>query len=97
VNGRYLLVIAFLALLAGAVTISKVVRDKEENIPVTSTFIGAAWAGVLVPFFIMAYWMLFDARIPAASLATIAMSACLCLFGAIAVSKNVRDLECAKK
>lgn len=97
VNGRYLLIIAFLALLAGVVTVAKVVRDREEGIPTTAMFAGVAWAAALAPFTIVGYWMIFDSTIPVTNRALIAMAGCLCVFGAIAVSKNTRDLECLKR
>ncbi len=97
VNGRYLLIVAFLALLAGVVTVAKVVRDKEEGIPVTGMFAGVAWTAALAPFIIVGYWMIFDATIPVTNLALIAMAGCLCVFGTIAVAKNTRDLECVKR
>jgi uncharacterized membrane protein YiaA len=89
-------VTVFLFGLFGAVAVSKSVRDKLENIPVSSLFYGLSWVAAIIPilFIVIALW---NADMGVSEKGFYGMSISLTMFATIAIQKNVRDLQAAKK
>lgn len=82
--------------LFSAVAVQKSVRDKEENIPVSSIFYGISWASVLivVTLFVLG---LVNAEIWPSEKGFYVFGFILALFGAISTQKATRDMEADKK
>lgn len=78
--------------LFSAVSLQKSVRDRVEGIPVTSLYFGLCWTsvGIAVLLLVIGLW---NATLPPMEKGFYAMAFLLALFGAVAVQKNVRDLE----
>jgi uncharacterized membrane protein YiaA len=81
--------------LFSAVSLQKSVRDRNEGIPVTSLYFGLCWVsvGLAVLLLVIGLW---NATIASIEKGFYAMAFLLALFGAVAVQKNVRDLEAFK-
>jgi len=88
-KGFYLTVLLFG--LFAAVSLQKAVRDQMEDVPVTSLYLGLAWAAVIAALVLLTVG-LWNAEIEPSEKGFYAMSFVLSLFSAVAVQKNVRDL-----
>ena len=88
-KGFYLTVLLFG--LFAAVSLQKAVRDQMEDVPVTSLYLGLAWAAVISALVLLTVG-LWNAEIEPSEKGFFAMSFVLSLFSAVAVQKNVRDL-----
>jgi uncharacterized membrane protein YiaA len=77
--------------LFGAVSLQKSVRDRAEGIPVTGIYFGLCWIAVLSSLVLLSVG-LWNAALAPSEKGFYAMSFALCLFAAVAVQKNVRDL-----
>ncbi len=93
-KGFYLTVL-MLGLFA-AVSLQKSVRDRSEGIPVTSLYLGIAWFAVTASIVLLTVG-LWNAGLAASEKGFYAMSFVLSLFSAVAVQKNVRDLDRAHR
>lgn len=89
-KGYYLVVILY-ALFA-SVSLQKVVRDKLEGLPVTAIYFGLCWASVIMCIGLLALG-LWNASLELSEKGFYLISFLLSLFGAVAVQKNIRDLE----
>lgn len=89
-KGYYLILMLFG--LFSAVSLQKVVRDKLENIPVTHIYYALCWASLLISILLLAVG-LWNAALALSEKGFYAMSFILSLFGAVAVQKNIRDIE----
>lgn len=78
--------------LFSAVSLQKSVRDRLESIPVTNMYFGLCWfsVGLVLVLLLVGLW---NATLPYAEKGFYAMSFLLSLFGAVAVQKNVRDVQ----
>lgn len=95
---KYFLYTAFLFSIFGALSVSKVVRDKEEKIPVTGLYYGLSFVAALAPFVIGGYYLAVDAlAIPVTNRGLIGMAFVVATFATITIAKNERDKQCLKK
>jgi uncharacterized membrane protein YiaA len=78
--------------LFSAVSLQKSVRDRLEHIPVTSLYFGLCWVSLGLALVLLAVG-LFNATLGLSEKGFYAMSFLLSLFAAVAVQKNVRDVE----
>jgi uncharacterized membrane protein YiaA len=78
--------------LFSAVSVQKSVRDRLEGVPVSNMYYGLAWFSVLLSITLLTVG-LWNAKLLDSEKGFYAMSFLLGLFGAIAVQKNVRDLQ----
>lgn len=89
-KGYYLILILYG--LFSAVSLQKVVRDKLEGQPVTAIYYGLCWASVMICIVLLALG-LWNATMALSEKGFYIMAFLLSLFGAVAVQKNIRDLE----
>ncbi|ENV15764.1 inner membrane protein YiaA [Acinetobacter guillouiae] len=89
-KGYYLILILYG--LFSAVSLQKVVRDKLEGQPVTAIYYGLCWASVVICIVLLALG-LWNATMALSEKGFYIMAFLLSLFGAVAVQKNIRDLE----
>lgn len=82
----------FLYGLFSAVSLQKSVRDRMEQIPVTTIYFGLCWVSLGAAILLLAIG-LFNASVTLSEKGFYAMSFLLSLFAAVAVQKNVRDIE----
>jgi uncharacterized membrane protein YiaA len=86
----YYFTVLFFALFS-AVSVQKTVRDRMENIKVTSLYYGISWAAVLLSCSLLIIGLWNANNLDIASKGFYAMSFVLSIFSAIAVQKNTRD------
>lgn len=97
VSDRYFLYTAFLFSLFGCMSVSKVVRDRQEKVPVTGLYYGLSFVAAIVPLIMVGYNLTFDAQyIDPSQRALIAMAYAISAFAVLAISKNERDKTYAK-
>ena len=89
-KGYYLILILYG--LFSAVSLQKIVRDKLEGKPVTTIYYGLCWASVAICIVLLALG-LWNAQLLLSEKGFYIMAFLLSLFGAVAVQKNIRDLE----
>ena len=89
-KGYYFTVLMFG--LFAAVSLQKSVRDQLQGIPVTNIYFGLCWSSVVLSILLLAVG-LWNASILPSEKGFFAMSYVLSLFAAVAVQKNVRDVE----
>jgi len=89
-RGYYLVLLMYG--LFSAVSLQKSVRDRMENIPVTGLYFGMCWTSLILAIGLMAVG-LWNASLANSEKGFYAMAFLLSLFGAVAVQKNVRDLQ----
>ncbi|MBK9576233.1 MAG: YiaA/YiaB family protein [Fibrobacterota bacterium] len=77
--------------LFSAVTLQKVVRDRQEGVRVTGIFFGISWFSLILSVLLLSVG-LWNATLSLSEKGFYAMSFVLSLFSAVAVQKNVRDL-----
>ncbi len=92
-KGYYLVVILY-ALFA-SVSLQKVVRDKLEGLQVTPIYFGLCWASIIICIGLLAVG-LWNASLELSEKGFYMISFLLSLFGAVAVQKNIRDVEYLK-
>lgn len=78
--------------LFAAVSLQKVVRDKLEGLNVTTIYFGLCWVSVLICIALLGIG-LFNANLLLSEKGFYVMAFLLSLFGAVAIQKNIRDLE----
>lgn len=89
-KGYYLILILYG--LFAAVSLQKIVRDKLEGIAVTSIYFGLCWASIIICAFLLTIG-LWNASLQLSEKGFYIMAFLLSLFGAVAVQKNIRDLD----
>ena len=89
-KGYYLVIILYG--LFAAVSLQKVVRDKLEGLNVTPIYLGLCWASLAICIALLGVG-LFNANLLLSEKGFYLMAFILSLFGAVAVQKNVRDME----
>lgn len=94
---RFFLYTAVLFSLFGSLSVSKAVRDKAEDVPVTGLFVGLAYVAAIVPVVFVAYYFTFFSDIPEANRGTLVLAFLLATFATLAIAKNTRDMELARK
>lgn len=87
----YYLVILMYGLFA-AISLQKSVRDRMENIKVTNLYASMCWfsLGSAILLLVIGLW---NASLSFSEKGFYGIAFCLSLFAAIAIQKNVRDLE----
>ena len=93
-KGYYFTVLMFG--LFSAISVQKAVRDQLEGIPVTNLYYGIAWFTTLLSIVLLTIG-LWNAELLRSEKGFYAMSFVLCMFSAIAVQKNTRDVKTAKE
>ena len=78
--------------LFSAISLQKSVRDRMEAIPVTAIYYGLCWVSVSIVLLLLLIG-LWNAALPYTEKGFYAMAFLLSLFGAVAVQKNVRDIQ----
>lgn len=90
----------YLALLLygifAVISVQKSVRDKAEGIPVTNMYYGIAWTSVLIVLLLLIVG-LWNADLLLSEKGFYGVSMVMAMFAAIAVQKNVRDMEAFKE
>ena len=89
-KGYYLILILYG--LFSAVSLQKVVRDKLEGTDVTPIYFGLCWASVVICLVLLALG-LWNANLALSEKGFYIIAFLLSLFGAVAVQKNIRDIE----
>lgn len=89
-KGYYLILILYG--LFAAVSLQKIVRDKLEGIQVTAIYFGLCWASIIICIALLAIG-LWNASLALSEKGFYIMAFLLSLFGAVAVQKNIRDLD----
>jgi uncharacterized membrane protein YiaA len=82
--------------LFSAVSLQKSVRDELEGIPVTSIYYGISWFSTALALLLLIVG-LWNADLERSEKGFYGMSFTLSLFAAVAVQKNIRDLQAANK
>ncbi len=82
--------------LFSAVSLQKAVRDEMEGIPVTSIYYGISWFSTVLSILLLVIG-LWNADLLRSEKGFYGMSFTLSLFAAVAVQKNIRDSQRAKK
>lgn len=78
--------------LFSAVSLQKSVRDRLEGIPVTGIYYGLCWVSLVLALLLLTVG-LWNAALAPSEKGFYAMSFLLSLFGAVAVQKNIRDVQ----
>lgn len=89
-KGYYFVVILY-ALFA-SVSLQKVVRDRLEGVEVTALYYALCWVSIIICIALLAMG-LWNATLELSEKGFYMMAFLLSLFGAVAVQKNIRDLE----
>lgn len=89
-KGYYFVVILY-ALFA-SVSLQKVVRDRLEGVEVTVLYYALCWVSIIICIALLAMG-LWNATLELSEKGFYMMAFLLSLFGAVAVQKNIRDLE----
>lgn len=95
---RYFLYSAFLFSLFGCLSVSKAVRDKQENIPVTGLFYGLSYVAAIVPLVMVSYNLAFESVLMSPShRGLLGMAYAISAFAVLAIAKNERDKQAAQR
>jgi len=94
-KGYYFAVLVFG--LYSAVSLQKVVRDKDEGVPVTNIYYGISWLALIVSISLMAIGLYNAGSIILSEKGFYSMAFVLSLFAAITVQKNIRDTQRARE
>ena len=89
-KGYYLILILYG--LFSAVSLQKIIRDRLEGIHVTPIYFALCWASIAICIVLLALG-LWNASLQLSEKGFYIMAFLLSLFGAVAVQKNIRDLE----
>jgi len=93
-KGYYFTVLMFG--LFSAISVQKAVRDQLEGIPVTNLYYGIAWFATLLSVLLITIG-LWNADLAKSEKGFYAMAFVLCMFSAITVQKNTRDMKNVEK
>ncbi|OTG66048.1 inner membrane protein YiaA [Acinetobacter silvestris] len=89
-KGYYLILILYG--LFAAVSLQKIIRDKLEGVHVTAIYFGLCWVSILICVALLSIG-LWNASLELSEKGFYIMAFLLSLFGAVAVQKNIRDLD----
>lgn len=78
--------------LYASISLQKAVRDQLEGIKVTAIYYGISWFTTILSMLLLVIG-LWNAKLLNSEKGFYAMSFVLCLFAAIAVQKNIRDVK----
>jgi len=82
--------------LFSVVSLQKAVRDRLENVKVTDIYYGLSWFSTIVAVVLLIIG-LWNAELLPSEKGFYAFSFLLALFAAVAVQKNIRDVQAAEK
>jgi uncharacterized membrane protein YiaA len=82
--------------LYAAVSLQKAVRDQLEGIKVTAIYYGISWFSVILSLLLLIIG-LWNASLERSEKGFYGMAFTLALFAAVAVQKNIRDLQLAER
>jgi uncharacterized membrane protein YiaA len=82
--------------LYSVVSLQKAVRDRLENIPVTDIYYGLSWFSTILSIVLLTIG-LWNAELLPSEKGFYAFAFLLGLFAAVAVQKNIRDIQAAEK
>ncbi|HEY3430277.1 MAG TPA: inner membrane protein YiaA [Cyclobacteriaceae bacterium] len=82
--------------LFSVVSLQKAVRDRLENLPVTDTYYGISWFSVILSVVLLTIG-LWNAELLPSEKGFYAFAFILAMFAAVAVQKNVRDMQAAER
>ena len=94
-KGYYFAVLVFG--LYSAISLQKVVRDKDEGIPVTNIYYGITWFTLIISISLIAIGLYNAESIVLSEKGFYGMAFVLSLFAAITVQKNIRDAKRARE
>lgn len=82
--------------LFSVVSLQKAVRDRLENLPVTDSYYGISWFSVILSMVLLTIG-LWNAELLPSEKGFYAFAFILSMFAAVAVQKNVRDIQAAER
>lgn len=82
--------------LFAAVSLQKVVRDRDDGLPITNIYYGLCWISLGFAILLMSVGLFNAGSIIRSEKGFYAMTFILSIFSAITVQKNVRDIENSK-
>ena len=82
--------------LFSVVSLQKSVRDRLENLPVTDVYYGLSWFSTILSIVLLTIG-LWNAELLPSEKGFYSFAFLLAMFAAVAVQKNVRDLQSAEK
>lgn len=82
--------------LFSVVSLQKAVRDRLENLPVTDIYYGLSWFSTILAIILLTVG-LWNASLLPSEKGFYAFAFLLALFAAVAVQKNVRDVQAADR
>jgi uncharacterized membrane protein YiaA len=82
--------------LFSVVSLQKAVRDRLENLPVTDVYHGLSWFSTILSIVLLTVG-LWNAELLPSEKGFYAFAFLLSLFAAVAVQKNVRDIQASEK
>jgi len=82
--------------LFSVVSLQKAVRDRLENLPVTDVYFGISWFSTILSIVLLTIG-LWNAELLPSEKGFYAFAFVLAMFAAIAVQKNVRDVQDAER
>ncbi|MEC8328595.1 MAG: inner membrane protein YiaA [Pseudomonadota bacterium] len=88
-KGYYLIILLYS--LFAAVSLQKVVRDKQQGLPISKPYTMICWVSLAIAIALLAIG-LFNADMLLSEKGFFAMAYTLSLFSAITVQKNIRDM-----
>src|SRR5690625_1058059 len=94
-KGYYFAVLVFG--LYSAVSLQKVVRDKDEGLPVTNIYFGISWLALIISILLMGIGLYNAGSIILSEKGFYGMAFALSLFASITVQKNIRDSQRADR
>ena len=93
-KGYYLIILLYS--LFAAVSLQKVVRDKQQGLPISKPYTMICWVSLAIAIALLAVG-LFNADMLLSEKGFFAMAYTLSLFSAITVQKNIRDMLAFKQ
>lgn len=82
--------------LFSAVSLQKSVRDRAEGVPVTQIYYSLCWFSLMLSIALLMIG-LFNATLLGSEKGFYGVSFLMALFGAVAVQKNIRDIEAVNR
>ncbi|WP_180093569.1 MULTISPECIES: inner membrane protein YiaA [unclassified Acinetobacter] len=89
-KGFYLILLLYG--LFSSVSLQKIIRDRLEGMHVTAIYFGLCWASVIICLVLLAIG-LWNAELALSEKGFYMMAFLMSLFGAVAVQKNIRDMD----
>ena len=89
-KGFYLILLLYG--LFSSVSLQKIIRDRLEGMQVTTIYFGLCWASVVICLVLLAIG-LWNAELALSEKGFYMMAFLMSLFGAVAVQKNIRDMD----